>query len=38
VLANILRTAIEDRLDRRAFERVLRAERKLRRDLSGRLG
>jgi hypothetical protein len=33
VLANILRTAIQQRLDRRAYEQVLRQERKIRREL-----
>ena len=33
VLANILRTAIRQRLDRRAYEQVLRQERKIRREL-----
>jgi hypothetical protein len=33
VLANILRTAIEQRIDRRIYEQVLRRERKIRREL-----
>jgi len=33
VLTDILRTAIEQRTDRRAFERVLRQERAARRNL-----
>jgi hypothetical protein len=33
VLANIVRTAIEQRIDRRVYESVLRRERKARRDL-----
>jgi hypothetical protein len=33
VLANILRTAIEQRIDSRVYEQVLRRERKARRDL-----
>jgi hypothetical protein len=37
VLANILRTAIEQRINRRAYERVLRRERQIRRELSERL-
>ena len=36
VLASILRTAIEQRIDRRAYERVLRRERAV-RELSRRL-
>ena len=38
VLADILRTAIARRTDRRAYERVLRQERAMRRDLTRRLG
>jgi hypothetical protein len=38
VLADILRTAIEQRIDRRAYKRVLRQERAVRRDLMRRLG
>jgi hypothetical protein len=38
VLAGIVRDAIEARLDRRAYERVLRRERVARRDLFERLG
>jgi len=38
VLANILRTAITDRLDERAYKRVLQAERKARRTVMARLG
>jgi hypothetical protein len=34
---DILRRAIEQRLDRRAYEKVLRQERKIRRELSQRL-
>jgi hypothetical protein len=37
VLANILRTAIEERLDRRAYARVLRQERRVRLELTNRL-
>src|SRR5262249_14014076 len=37
VLARILRTAIEERINRRAFERVLAKERKVRRELIARL-
>jgi hypothetical protein len=37
VLANILRTAIEQRINRRAYERVLRRERQIRRELSEKL-
>jgi hypothetical protein len=37
VLANILRTVIEQRIDRRAFDRVLRQERTARRELLRRL-
>jgi len=37
VLANILHTAIEDRIDHRAYERVLKRERRVRRELSKRL-
>jgi hypothetical protein len=37
VLATILQTAIEQRLDRRAYERLLRRERQVRRELSERL-
>jgi hypothetical protein len=37
VLADILRTAIEQRIDLRAYERVLRRERQVRRELSERL-
>jgi hypothetical protein len=37
VLADILRRAIEERLDQRAYEKVLRQERKIRRELSQRL-
>jgi len=33
MLANILRTAIEERIDNRAYESVLRRERKVRREL-----
>ena len=36
-LANILRAAIEQRIDRRAYERVLRRERQVRRKLLARL-
>jgi hypothetical protein len=36
-LASILRTAIEQRLNQRAYEKVLRQERKIRRELSQRL-
>jgi hypothetical protein len=36
-LAAILRTAIEQRLDRRAYDRVLRRERQVRRELLARL-
>jgi hypothetical protein len=38
VLAGILRTAIEARIDRRVYERVLRQERTVRRELMARLG
>ena len=38
VLANILRTAIERRTDRRIYERVLRQEQAVRSDLIRRLG
>jgi hypothetical protein len=38
VLADILRTAIEQRIDRRVYDRVLRRERAVRRDLVRRLG
>ena len=38
VLANILRTAIEQRIDQRAYQRVLRQKRAVRRDLIKRLG
>jgi len=38
VLADILRTAIEQRIDRHAYERVLRQERAVRRALVRRLG
>jgi hypothetical protein len=37
VLASILRDAIEARIDRRAFNRVLRREREVRRELTARL-
>ena len=37
VLANILLHAIEARLDRRAYDKVLRREQKIRRELSQRL-
>jgi hypothetical protein len=37
VLADILRTAIEARIDHAAYERVLRRERKVRRELIARL-
>jgi hypothetical protein len=37
VLAGILRNAIVTRIDRRAYERVLRRERQVRRELSVRL-
>jgi hypothetical protein len=33
VLANILRTAIEERVDQRVLDRVLRQERRIRREL-----
>ena len=36
VLANILLRAIEERLDRRAYDKVLRREQKIRRELSQR--
>lgn len=36
-LASTLRTAIEQRLNQRAYEKVLRQERKIRRELSQRL-
>jgi hypothetical protein len=36
VLANILRTAIEERIDRRALDRVLARERRIRRELGQR--
>jgi hypothetical protein len=36
VLANILRTAIEERVDQRVLDRVLRQERRIRRDLTKR--
>jgi hypothetical protein len=36
VLANIVRTAIEDRINRRILDRVLRQERRIRRDLTKR--
>jgi hypothetical protein len=35
-LANILRTAIEERVDQRVLDRVLRQERRARRELSKR--
>jgi len=35
-LANILRTAIEERIDQRVLDRVLRQERRIRRELSKR--
>jgi hypothetical protein len=38
VLATILRVAIEQPIDRRAYERVLRRERSVRRDLIRKLG
>jgi len=38
VLANILRTAITDRLDERAYKRVLADERRARRTVMERLG
>jgi hypothetical protein len=38
VLADILRTAIEQRIDRHAYERVLQREKTVRRDLTRRLG
>jgi hypothetical protein len=38
VLAEILRTAIDDRLDRDAYGRVLRREKRARRELRRRLG
>ena len=38
VLAGILRTAITDRLDERAYKRVLAEERKARRTVMERLG
>jgi hypothetical protein len=38
VLAGILRAAIEERIDRRIYERVLRQERTVRRELMTRLG
>jgi hypothetical protein len=38
VLADMLRTAIEQRINRRVYERVLRQERIVRRDLMRRLG
>src|SRR5262249_39320847 len=34
VLANILRTAIEERVDQRVLDRVLRQERRIRRELT----
>jgi hypothetical protein len=37
-LADILRSAIEQRLDRAAYERVLRRERQVRRELLAKLG
>jgi hypothetical protein len=37
VLANILQTAIEQRIDRRVYESVLRRERKIRRELLAQL-
>ena len=37
VLTDILRTSIEQRTDRRAFERVLRQERAARRNLLRRI-
>jgi hypothetical protein len=37
VLASILRDAIEDRIDRSAFNRLLRRERKIRRELVAKL-
>jgi hypothetical protein len=37
VLADILRTAIEQRINRSAYERVLRQERKVRRELLDKL-
>ena len=36
VLANILRLAIEERVDRRVLDRVLRQERRIRRELTKR--
>ncbi len=38
VLARILRDAVEERIDHRAFENVLSRERKVRRELKKRLG
>jgi hypothetical protein len=38
VLADILRNVIEQRIDRAAYERVLRRERQVRRELLARLG